>query len=77
MTTDCMHQTIEIGDWIAFNPPYVKGLSIGRVTKLTPKGVTCSYGKDLKQTCNRHSYDVFIVTDQRRIAKEKNPELFI
>lgn len=77
MTTDCMHQPIEVGDWIAFNPPYVKGLSIGKVTKLTPKGVSCKYGKDLRLECNRHSTDVFVVTDQRRIAKERNPELFI
>lgn len=77
MTTDCMHQEIQIGDWIAFNPPRYKGLLIGKVTRLTPKGVSCKYGKDLRQECNRHSSDVIVVTDQIRIAKDKNPELFI
>lgn len=77
MTTDCMHQEIKLGDWVAFNPPVYKGLSIGKVTRLTPKGVSCKYGKDLKSECNRHSADVLVVTDQVRIAKIANAEMFI
>ena len=77
MTIDCMHQEIQIGDWVAFNPPTYKGLEIGKVTKLTPKGCTCIYGKNLTSQCNRNSNDVLKVTEQIRIAKETNPELFI
>jgi len=77
MTIDCMYQEIEIGDWIAFNPPNSHGLHLGKVTKLMPKSVTCKYGKELRETCNRHSSDIFVVTDQVKIAKLDNPEMFI
>jgi len=30
---------VYVGDVVAFNPPYYKGLAIGTITSLTPKGV--------------------------------------
>ena len=32
-----------VGDEIAFNPPYYKGLLIGHVTSITPKGFRVEY----------------------------------
>lgn len=77
MIRDCLHQDILIDDWVAFNPPVYKGMCIGKVIKLTPKGVSVKYGKDLNEVCNRHSSDVIKITQQRKFAMNLNPELFI
>lgn len=80
MTVDCLHQELKIGDYVVFNPPYVKGLEYGKITKLTPKGVTVKYGTGEKfkpSECNRRSAEVVRITEQMIVAKNENPEQFI
>lgn len=36
---DIIGNVLNIGDMVAFNPPYYKGLKTGMVTSFTPKGV--------------------------------------
>lgn len=39
---DIVGNTIRIGDEVAYNPPYYKGLKTGTIVGFTPKGVRLS-----------------------------------
>ena len=79
MIKDILHQEIQVGDIVAFNPPTYKGLVYGCVIRLSPKGATMKYldwvGNKLE--CNRNAKDIIKITEQMKIAKDVNPELFI
>jgi hypothetical protein len=48
---DIFGQELAIGDIVAFNPPYYKGLIIGTIVKFTPKQVKIEYyGSTWKET---------------------------
>jgi hypothetical protein len=76
---DFLHQDVVVGDMVAYNPPTYKGMVIGRVKKLTPKGVTCIHQdwRGYNVECNRRIEEVLRVTQQYSNAKMENPELFI
>lgn len=40
---DIFGREIQIGDLVAFNPPYYKGLVIGKIIKFNHKTVTVEY----------------------------------
>lgn len=40
---DVFGQELEIGDTVAFNPPYYKGMTTGTIKSFTPKGVQVEY----------------------------------
>lgn len=71
---DMLHQTINIGDIVVFNPPTYKGIIIGKITKLTEKGCTIKYSDSL---CNRCHSDVIKIDEQYQSAVNENPEFFI
>lgn len=73
---DCLGQTMEVGDIVAFNPPSYSGLRYGKIIRLTPKGVTINYSKD-ERKCNRGNKEVIKINEQLAVAKEKYPENFI
>lgn len=79
MALDSLKREIEVGDYVAYNPPYMKGLRIGKVVKFTPKMVTID--KDMNpeghDTCNWYSSEVLVVTEQIAIAKDKYTENWI
>lgn len=54
---DITGTVIEVGDKVVFNPPYLKGLSVGEVTGTTPCGVNILY------TDSR--YDVQLFTNRK------------
>lgn len=76
---DFLHQEIKVGDLVAYNPPTYKDMVIGKVKRLTPKGVTCTH-KDWRNNdvdCNRPIDRVIRVTQQVALAKMENPEYYI
>lgn len=78
MIKDILHQEIQVGDIVAFNPPVYKGLVYGYVIRLTPKGATMKYfERNIQKECNRSASEIIKITDQMKIAKDVNPELFI
>lgn len=66
MSKDIIGQDIVVGNYVAFNPPNHKGLTTGKVTKLTPKGVTVEYitRYNHESKCNRFYNDVIKVDEQ-------------
>lgn len=81
---DALKQVIRIGDKVTFNPPHVKGLSIGNVLKMNPKTVTIRYydwfsvnGKRVEQSCTRRTAEIVRITEQMQIAKDENPEEYL
>lgn len=72
---DKIHQKLEIGDLVCFNPPYYKGLVIGKIEKFTPKGITCTYEKTMK--CTRPFNEVIKIDEQYKKSQLENPEFFI
>lgn len=73
---DCLGQTMEVGDIVAFNPPSFSGLKYGKIIRCTPKGVTINYSEN-ERDCNRNNKEVVKINEQLVIAKEKYPENFI
>lgn len=76
---DFLHQEIKVGDLVAYNPPTYKDMVIGKVKRLTAKGVTCIHknwnGEDTE--CNRPIDRVIRVTEQVALAKMENSEYYI
>lgn len=50
--TDIFGRKTFVGDTVAFNPPYYKGITTGTVIRLTPKGISVKYikFKDIEKT---------------------------
>ena len=48
--TDMFGNVVEIGDEVAFNPPYYKGLCSGKILKFTPQGYRVSHTDYSKYT---------------------------
>lgn len=64
---DIIGQEIVVGNHVAFNPPHFKGLVIGKVIRLTPKGVRIEYNHCMTRgtvECNRYRDDVIKVDEQ-------------
>ncbi len=58
---DFFNQEVHIGDLVAFNEPYYKGLISGKIIKFTPKGVKILY----TQSCRAHlEKDTFVYEGQ-------------
>lgn len=76
---DFLHQEIKVGDFVAYNPPTYKDMVIGKVKRLTPKGVTCIHRdwRNNETECNRPIDRVIRVTEQVALAKEQNAEYYI
>lgn len=73
---DCLGQTIEVGDTVAFKPPGSPSLEHGKIIRCTPLGVTINYSTIVKH-CNRPNKGVVKINEQLAIVKEKYPENFI
>lgn len=76
VNVNMLGQTMEVGDFVTFNPPKYKGLGYGRIVKCTPKGVTINNISSAEH-CNRTNKEVIKINEQLIIAKEKYPENFI
>lgn len=42
-TTDFLGNEMAVGDYVVCTVPYVRGLALAKVIKVTPKGVTVEY----------------------------------
>jgi len=75
MTKDIMHQNIEIGDRIVYNPPDTAGVRIGTVMKCMPKSVYVNDSTGIPK--RRNASQIVKINEQENIAKESNPEEFL
>lgn len=77
-TRDKIHQIVQPGDTVCYNPPRYKGISIGTVIRTTPKGVTVQSNQPgNKSQCNRSSGDVVKINLQMEHTRSENAEFFI
>lgn len=78
---DRIHQVIEVGDIVSYNPPYFKGIVISRVESISPSGKTMVLTRlprgPAEQDSGIRSSNVLRITEQFNQAKMKNPEFFI
>lgn len=73
MLTDICGTEIEVGDEVAYNPPYYKGIVLGTVRKLSKYGATVEeIGKshwNSEKAVNRNAKDIVVT---RKWHKEIN-----
>ena len=58
---DFFGQDLQIGDRVAFNRPYYKGLSIGEVVSFTKKGIRVAYKPFYSSTAPKDTAFVYSV----------------
>jgi hypothetical protein len=71
---DQIGRELIVGDWVAFpNPRYIgQGLSIGKIVRFTPKGITVGFKRKIYQ--DRWSDETYNVSGSN-VIKLDGPEL--